>query len=64
MKREQFIRLLRRDCKERGWTLVVDTRLGKGSHYRLEAGGRRTTLKSGELSEIYMRLVRKQLGLD
>jgi hypothetical protein len=51
-----------------GWRLLVDTKLGKGSHYRLEiwAGERmiaKTTLKSGELSPLYEKLVRKQLGL-
>ena len=63
MKRDQFIRVLRKECKSHGWDLVVDTRLGKGSHYRLEANGMRTTLKSEDLSEIYMNIVRKQLGL-
>ena len=68
MKRDRFIALLREDCAARGWRLVVDAKLGKGSHYRLEAwdGERmiaKTTLKSGELSPIYEKLVRKQLGL-
>jgi len=63
MKRDQFIRVLRKECKALGWELVVDTRLGKGSHYRIESNGKRTTLKSGDLSEVYMEIVRKQLGL-
>ena len=63
MKREQFVRLLRKECKALGWELEVDTKLGKGSHYRITANGRKTTLKSGELSPVYMDIVRGQLGL-
>ena len=68
MKRDQVIKLFRKDCKAAGWLLVVDTKLGKGSHYRIEVwDGRRmlakTTLKSGELSPLYVEIIRKQLGL-
>lgn len=68
MKRDRFISLLRSDCAARGLSLVVDKKLGKGSHYRIEvwSGGNmlaKTTLKSGELSPGYMAVVRKQLGL-
>lgn len=64
MTREQFLRVLRKECKARGWTLEVDVKLGKGSHHRIEvSNGRKTTLKSGELSPIYMKIVREQLGL-
>ncbi|HZY67360.1 MAG TPA: hypothetical protein VFE52_02165 [Devosia sp.] len=47
----------------------MDTKLGKGSHYRVEVfeGDRllaKSTLKSGELSPAYEKLVRKQLGLS
>ena len=68
MKRDRFISLIRSECSTRGWLLVVDKKLGKGSHYRLEAWRgsvmlAKTTLKSGELSPGYMALVRKQLGL-
>jgi hypothetical protein len=53
MKRDQFIRELRGECKARGWTLVVDVKMGKGSHYEIRtSNGRRATLKSGELSPI------------
>ena len=68
MKRDRFISTLREECAALGWRLVVDTKLGKGSHYRLEVwNGERmlakTTLKSGDLSPLYENLVRKQLGL-
>ena len=63
MKREQLLRELRTECKARGWDLEIDKKLGKGSHYRVSANGRKTTVKSGELSPGYCNLVREQLGL-
>lgn len=64
MKREQLIRELRKACKSRGWDdLAIDTRLGKGSHYRISVNGRKTTVKSGELSPQYCDLIYRQLGL-
>lgn len=63
MTRDQLLRQLRKDCKTRGWELEIDTRLGKGSHYRVSVNGRKTTVKSGELSPNYCQLIRNQLGL-
>lgn len=63
MKREQFIRELRKLAKQNGKPLEIFADLGKGSHYRLKYDGRMTTLKSGELTPGYMRLIRKQLEL-
>lgn len=63
MKREQLLRELRKECKSRGWDFNIDTRLGKGSHYRVSVNGRKTTIKSGELSPQYCNLIREQLGL-
>ncbi|WP_413711132.1 hypothetical protein [Rhizobium sp. Rhizsp82] len=37
---------------------------GKGSNYRVTFGDRFTTIKSGELTPGYVRLIRKQLGVD
>lgn len=63
MKRDQLLRELRSECKSRGWELVIDRKLGKGSHYRVTANGQKTTVKSGELSPAYCKLIREQLGL-
>lgn len=63
MKRTQLLKELRKECKARGWVLDVDKKLGKGSHYRVSANGRKTTVKSGELSPQYCDLIREQLGL-
>ncbi len=63
MKRERFISELREECSSRGLVLVIDKVAGKGSHYRLAVGSNKSTVKSGELSPVYMNIVRKQLGL-
>lgn len=64
MKREALIRELRQIARKN----QIDFRLvegrGKGSHYQVYYGDRTTTLKSGELSPGYVRLIRKQLGID
>ena len=64
MNRDQFLRSIRRQSKEMGLEFYIDRHLGKGSHYRVTVGERTTTVKSGELSPVYVALVRKQLGLD
>lgn len=63
MTRDQLLRILRKECKSRGWVLEIDKKLGKGSHYRISANGLKTTVKSGELSPGYCELIREQLGL-
>jgi len=63
MEREKFIRQLRKEAKAEGLRFEIDRKLGKGSHYRLRVGNRLATVKSGDLSPVYMRMVRKQLGL-
>jgi len=64
MTREQLLRELRKECKSRGWAdFQIDKKLGKGSHYRVSVNGRKTTVKSGELSPGYCNLIREQLGL-
>ena len=64
MKREQFLIELRRIARERNAELEVIENRGKGSHYRLKLNGKRSTLKSGDLSPLYMKLVKKQLGIE
>ena len=64
MKRDQFLRELRKAAEERGRPFTVFTDRGKGSHYRVHLGERSSTVESGELTPSYCRLVRKQLGLD
>lgn len=64
MKREQLIRELRKIAKETGQDLEIFEDKGKGSHYRVKFNGKLTTIKSGELTPGYVRLIKKQLGID
>jgi hypothetical protein len=64
VKRDDLIRELRRIAKEKGLTFEVTENRGKGSHYRVKLGGRRTIIKSGELTPLYVKLVKKQLGIE
>lgn len=48
--RQQFLMELRRLARREGKRLVVYEDEGKGSHYRVSYNGRKTTLKSGELT--------------
>jgi len=64
MKREQFLRELRKIARDRQLDLEIFEDKGKGSHYRVKLNGKMTTIKSGELTPTYVRLVRKQLGID
>jgi hypothetical protein len=63
MKRDQVIRMLREEAKAHGWSLEIDMKSGKGSHYRIEVNGCKSIIKSGELSPLYVEIIRKQLGL-
>lgn len=63
MRREQFIRELRTLARQQGKPLEIFEGKGKGSHYRITFDGKMTTLKSGELTPAYVKLVRKQLGI-
>lgn len=64
MKREQFLRELRKIAKDKQLDLEIFEDKGKGSHYRVKLNGKMTTIKAGELTPTYVRLVRKQLGID
>ena len=63
MKRDQFMRRLRRHCRKHGLTVSVDAARGKGSHVTLRVAGRRTIVKDGELAPGYIRMLLRQLGL-
>jgi hypothetical protein len=64
MTRDQFLKELRKFARKNAIELEINRKLGKGSHYRVRLGQRVTTLKSGELSPGYVRLIRKQLGIE
>lgn len=64
MKREALIREPWKLAKSLGKDFEIYTDHGKGSHYRVKLGDRRTTIKSGELKPGYVRLIKKQLGVE
>lgn len=64
MKREQLLRELRKIAKDRQLELVIFEGKGKGSHYRVTLNGKMTTIKSGELTPLYVQLIKKQLGVE
>jgi hypothetical protein len=63
MKREALIRELRAIARRQGQVFEVFTDRGKGSHYRVRLGDRITTIQSGELSQLRVRTIKRQLGL-
>ncbi|WFP62469.1 MULTISPECIES: hypothetical protein [unclassified Mesorhizobium] len=64
MKRDAFIRELRALAKQQGKAFEVFTNKGKGSHYRVKFGDKITTIQSGELTNLRVRTIRKQLEID
>lgn len=63
MKREALIRALRALARKQNQTFEVFTDWGKGSHYRIRLGDRLTTVPSGDLSELMVKTIKKQLGV-
>lgn len=63
MKREQFIRQLAKDARTLGLVLEVDMARGKGGHCVVRLPGRFSVVKSGEITPLMARIIRKQLGL-
>lgn len=63
MKRDALIRELRALAKDQGKNFVVFTDKGKGSHYRVQFGDRFTTIQSGDLSNLRIATIKKQLGI-
>ncbi len=64
MNREALIRELRKLAREQDKIFEIFTNRGKGSHYRVRFGDRMTTIQSGELSNLHVRTIRKQLGIE
>ena len=63
MNREDLIRALRKYCRKNGIRFELDTKRGKGAHYLVIVGDRRTTLQSNMSAHI-IRLALKQLGIS
>jgi len=63
LKREQLLRELRKLANEMNVEFTVTEDKGKGSHYRVKFNGKQTTIKSGELTPLYVQIIKKQLGI-
>ncbi len=63
MKRAQFVRRIRKYCRNHGLDVSVDAARGKGSHVTVRVADRRTIVKDGELAPWYIQMVLRQLGL-
>lgn len=63
MKREALLRELRIEARKQGVKFTVDKDAGKGSHFVVFLADKATIIKSGELSPLYVKMIKKQLGL-
>jgi len=54
---------LRALARKQNKDFEVFTNRGKGSHYRVRLGDRITTVQSGDLSDLKVRTIKKQLGI-
>ena len=63
MKREQLIRELRAEAKALGLAFEVNTARGKGGHCVVRLGGRFSVIKSGEITPLMAKIIRRELGL-
>ncbi|MBA9083516.1 MULTISPECIES: hypothetical protein [Bartonella] len=64
MKREALLRELRKEARKRDihhYSEALDT--GKGSHCLVTFGDKTTVIKSGELTPLYVKIIKKQLGV-
>ncbi|QMV00147.1 hypothetical protein GHV40_00990 [Devosia sp. D6-9] len=63
MKRNQLIQKLNKEARDMGVPFSVNMGRGKGGHCIVFFGDKQTTVKSGEITPMYEKLIRKQLGL-
>ena len=63
MNRGKLIRALRKFCRKNDVLFVVDRGRGKGGHYLITVGDRRTTVQS-DINENKAKTILEQLGVD
>ena len=64
MNRQQFLRKLKKHCKDNNKSYDWSSLKGKGSHGTVYVEGKKTVVQDGELSNDYIGAVLKQLGLE
>lgn len=60
MKRRDALKIIRDAARAKGLSVTVDTRAGKGSHAKVTAGSRRTTMPKN-ISDALLKAILKQL---
>lgn len=63
MRRDEALRIIRKEAKARGRAVTVDTRSGKGSHAKIYVGTRRTVVPK-TLSPALLAAILRQLDLE
>jgi len=63
MNRDQLIQAIRKLARKRGIHFELDTKKGKGSHYRVEFGTNWTTIQH-DLNPGRIRRILRQLDID
>lgn len=62
MKRKDALKIIRDAAKAKGLSVILDTKAGKGSHAKVTAGPRRTTMPK-KVSDALLKAILKQLDL-
>jgi hypothetical protein len=62
-EREDFLRELRTLARKKGLLLVIDMQKGKGSHYEIRIGGKKTIVPAN-IGRFMRRSILKDLDLD
>jgi len=63
MKRDAFLRELKKHARKNALKLTVIKTKGKGSHYRVYLGNKAATVQGGELTPFHVSRIKKQLGI-
>ncbi|WP_039761463.1 hypothetical protein [Bartonella queenslandensis] len=58
MEREALLRELRKEARKRGIHYSKAPDAGKGSHYLVTLGNKTTVIKSGELTSLYVKIIK------
>ena len=62
VKRRNALRIIRAAAKNKGLSVTIDTKAGKGSHAKVTAGTRRTTIPKN-VSDPLLKAILEQLDL-
>ena len=63
MNRRELIKEIRKQARQRGLEFELDRKKGKGSHYLVRVGARKTTVPK-RITPKLAAVIRRQLGLE